>query len=145
MSVRWVTIVLGLGVSLTACGSEDADSRPAPAASTPGPSGPAAVAEAYAHAVGAKDWAAVCATRTPSERADLAATAGSCERAFAAIFDGKPVAVMSTVRGRNVRVRGQVAGIDLVQPGQTRALARIAAIRVSGRWLLQDIEDAKIP
>jgi hypothetical protein len=53
--------------------------------------------------------------------------------------------VFANARVRDVRIRGDVAGVDLVQPGQTEAAATLAAVKRDGKWYLQDMPDEKVP
>ena len=104
----------------------------------------AAVAEKYAHAIAAKDWKTACATRTQAEQKQFVRVAGSCEKALAAVFKGKPVSSFERIQARIVNIKDGVAGVTLVQPG---GLARIklAAVREHGEWRLKDLPDEQIP
>jgi hypothetical protein len=63
----------------------------------------AAVAIRFARAVAARDWEAVCATRSEKDKDEMARYAGSCERGFAVTFEGEPVSLLATVEAGDVR------------------------------------------
>jgi hypothetical protein len=44
-----------------------------------------------------------------------------------------------------VRIEGDTAGVDLVQPGQTEPAMTVAVVHENGVWALKDIPDAQIP
>lgn len=100
-----------------------------------------AVVDRYLKAVAAHDWAAACATRRERERDETARIAGSCERAFAAMFEDQPVEVFATARPAGVRHRGGTIAVDMVQPNQTEPLGTFYAVRDAGAWLLIDLPD----
>jgi len=142
--------------ALTGCGGSDEKTarKPAATAQTSAPDiKPAAtdeqaaadVALRYAHAIGEKDWEAVCATRTEAERKSFARDAGTCPRAFELILKDKPTELFATVKAGEVRIRGNVAGIDLLQPGQTKPVTTLGAVKQGGKWLLADMNESKIP
>jgi hypothetical protein len=103
------------------------------------------VALKYLRAVRDKDWDAVCATRTAQERREMARFAGSCPKAMRAVFEGKPTSLFEGLRVTDVRIRGDLAGVDLVHPGQSKPALTLAARREAGRWLLDDVPDKKVP
>ena len=106
----------------------------------------AEVALRYARAVADRDWPVACTTRSRAGRADLARTAGSCERALSVVFKGKPVELFETVLVGDVRIRGRRAGVDLVQPGQKKPFLTLGAVRQrTGRWLLEELPNRQIP
>jgi hypothetical protein len=156
MKPRTLTAV-ALGLLLAACGSDEggagesgasvrpAQSTPATMTSDPVARRPADVALRYMRAVVDKDWAAACQTRTRREREDLARTGGSCARAFEIIFRGKATELFSAVEPGDVRIKGDLAGIDLVQPGHTRPALVLAAVRENGEWRLEDMDESKVP
>lgn len=151
-------LVLGAiasGGLLTACG-DDSDKRApsrqgAPASTQPVPEAErtqlANLAKSYFSAFAAHDWPAACRTRSPAERASLARIAGSCERSFELILNGRPGADQLFVDATigDIRVQGPLAGIDVVQPGQTKPAITLAAVKRDGRWFLQDVADARTP
>jgi hypothetical protein len=151
--MRAHALVAGVLVAAVAgCGGSE--EKPAATAQTSAPDvKPAApdeqaaadVALRYAHAIADKDWEAVCATRTQAERDDFAQTAGSCSRAFELILKDKPTELFGTVKAGEVRIRGNVAGIDLLQPGQTKPVTTLGAVKQHGEWLLEDMKESKIP
>ena len=142
-------------VSLTGCGEskETTASKPAATAQksapTPVPASDeqaaADVALRYAHAIAGEDWAAVCETRTEAERKSFARDAGSCPRAFELILKDKPTEAFALVKAGDVRIRGNVAGIDLIQPGQTEPVTTLGAVKRHGEWLLAGMEENEIP
>jgi hypothetical protein len=138
-------------VLVAGCGSEKAAREKAPekAAATPTRSTDeneaADIALRYFDAVVAKDWKAVCKTRTKKERSDLARLLGSCERGFEKVLASKPVDIFDGVKAGDVRIEGDIAGVDIHQPGQPEPALTIAAVREGGRWLLEDVPDAQIP
>ena len=103
------------------------------------------IALRYVRAVARGDWTAVCETRTRSEQREMSRLGGSCETAMQAVFKGKPTDLFEKVRIGDVRVRGDVAGVDLVQPGQSEPVTTVAAVREGDRWRLEDVPDEKIP
>jgi hypothetical protein len=44
-----------------------------------------------------------------------------------------------------VRIKGAVAGIDIVQGSQTTVATTLAAVRDGGEWKLKDLPDAQTP
>ena len=146
-------VMAAAAVALTGCGGsgETTASKPAATAQTSAPTpasderAAADVALRYARAIADEDWAAVCATRTEAERKSFARDAGSCPRAFELILKDKATEAFAEVQTGDVRIRGNVAGIDLVQPGQTEPLTTLGAVKQHGEWLLEDMKESKIP
>jgi hypothetical protein len=103
------------------------------------------VAVRYFRAVAAKDWPEACATRTREERRELARIAGRCEAGMKAAFSSEQFEIFGNLRVGDVRIRGDVAGIDLVQPGQTKPALKAAAVRDGGAWRLESMPDDEIP
>ena len=103
------------------------------------------IAIRYARAIAAEDWAGVCATRSKKDLKEMARLAGSCERGFKVIFDGKPTALMETVEAGAVRVRGSMARGNLHQPGQAKPFTFVVAVRENGEWRLEDVPDSQAP
>ncbi len=103
------------------------------------------VAVKYVRSLVAEDWKAVCATRTGKERQELAKLAGSCESGMRAAFADRPVDIFKGVRAGDVRIRGGVAAVDLVQPGQKKPALTLGAVREDGRWLLENVPEEKLP
>jgi hypothetical protein len=64
---------------------------------------------------------------------------------FEKISEGKPVDVFDGAEIGEVRIEGDKAGIDVLQPGQDEAAMTLAAVRENGHWLLQDIPDEQTP
>jgi len=104
-----------------------------------------AVAQAYLIAVGKRNWKAVCATRSKSEVAQLAQTGGSCEKVFATLLAKQPVQLFSTARAGEVRIKDDVAGIDVIQRGQKKKFLTLAAVREDDGWKLEDMPDEQVP
>jgi hypothetical protein len=98
-------------------------------------------------AILAQDWSAACRTRVPTGRADYEREFSSCEQGFSVLFGGDPAAreFLADARVGDVRVRGKTAEVDVVQPGQTRPAATLAAVERDGKWYLRDTSDAEIP
>jgi hypothetical protein len=121
---------------LAGCGEQP---KPPPEPTlTPAQREVATVAEAFVHALGRKDWAAACATRSYDDHLALAQQSGTCERAMEIAFKSQDVALGArTVAGR-VAIDGDNAVVDMVQRGTTRTRLRLYAVREAGRWLLQD-------
>jgi hypothetical protein len=105
----------------------------------------AAIAKRYLEAVSAEDWKAVCETRTQKEQQEFERIAGSCERVFEKIFQGKPVDALDGAEIGDIRIEGNKAGIDVHQPGHEEDSLTLAAVRENGRWLLQDVPDEETP
>jgi hypothetical protein len=143
-----VTLLLlwaGCGGSSTE-GDADAEPKPTGTARSSAEEEVAAIAERYMRAVAAQDWAAACDTRSRRERRSLARTGGTCERTLEAVFRGKPVDLFKDAKARDVRIRGEIAGVDMHQPGQAQPAATLAAVLdVDGRWRLQDTEASQTP
>jgi hypothetical protein len=150
--------IIALCTLLAACGSdgsEQAAEKDTTVAETSAPaeerSGEEAelaeLAETYMSSWAEEDWEGVCGTRSRSDRKELARTAGSCERAFEVIAADKPGAakLLAEARAGDVRIRGSLAGIDIVQPGQTEPATTLGAVKRDGEWLLEDIPDGKTP
>jgi hypothetical protein len=153
---RAAAVLAGL-VLLAGCGGgkdgddPGGDDRSEPAAKT-GADGRASderqaadVAVEYVRSLVAEDWKAVCATRTEKERRELAKLAGTCESGMRAAFADRPVDVFEGVRAGDVRIRGDVAAVDLVQPGQKDPAITVSAVRENGRWLLENVPEEKLP
>jgi len=104
-----------------------------------------AVAQSYLNAVANRNWKAVCATRAPSEVAKFARVGGSCEKVFAALLRKQPVALLKGARPGAVRIKGDVAGIDIDRKGQAGKAITLAAVRENGDWKLKDLPDGQVP
>lgn len=160
-------LVLLAGIPAAGCGKGelvlDGDREPASAAPpAPAPSSSAAVRAAipdglaapergaaeivlkYARAVADGDYARACATRVRAERTRLARASGTCERALLLNFSGRPRELFATMEVAAVRIRGDLAGVDLRQPGGRTELT-LAARRVRERWRVEDVPDARKP
>jgi hypothetical protein len=143
--MRHALAALGIcGALMSGCGSSDDDSKTGPTASAT-EKGAANVALRYLRAVAAEDWQAACETRTQREREDLSRLGGSCERALAAAFEDKPVALFERARVGEVRIKRDKAGVDIVQPGQTEPSLTLVAVREGQRWRLEDVPDSQAP
>ena len=145
-------IAVALGLVLAGCSENAVDDsargvKPSPAAPDldPAEQEAADVALRYIHAVAEEDWEAACATRTQEERAGMARLGGSCARGFEAIFKGKPTTIFATIEAGDVRIKGDIAGVDLVQPGQTEPAVTLGVVRENGEWLLEDMDDGDVP
>ena len=104
-----------------------------------------AVAQAYLLAVGNKQWKAVCATRSKSEVAQLAQTGGSCEKVFAVLLAKQPVHLFKTAKAGAVRIKDDLAGIDVTQKGQKKKFLTLAAVREGDGWKLEDMPEEQVP
>ena len=104
-----------------------------------------AIAQTYLTAVGHRNWKAVCATRAKSEVAQLAQTGGSCEKVFAVLLAKQPVQLFKTAKAGAVRIKGDVAGIDVTQKGQNKKFLTLAAVREGEGWKLEDMPDERVP
>lgn len=149
-------VCLGATLALGACGGTDAEQGPSSSTRSTTPSPTAArtgdeaevarVATAYFTALANDDWKAVCRTRAPAERDELARTGGSCERAFKIIMARPGVdQIFAEAEIGDVRVKGDVAGADVVQPGQQQPATTLAAVRENSQWFLKDLPDGEIP
>jgi hypothetical protein len=101
----------------------------------PGPKDAEGLARDYLGAVQARDWAAVCATRTRLERHQLEQRRGSCEKAIREILEPQ-VAGLRDARPGAVRVHGEEADIDVLGADGAR-LTVLRAIIDEGDWKLQ--------
>lgn len=106
---------------------------------------PSKVTLAYFKAIVASDWKAVCLTRLPSEREKMDSLGGSCEKSFENLMAGKPVGLFATLKVKDVRTRDDLASIDLVQPGQSKAVVTMVAKKVGEEWFLVDLPDGAGP
>lgn len=70
---------------------------------------------------------------------------GSCERAFEVMMAGKPLQLLATLEVRDVRVRDDLASVDLAQPGQTDIAMTMVARKMGNRWFLEDLPDGAGP
>jgi hypothetical protein len=155
-------LVVGLCVALAGCGGGGSDettaSKPAatatahtsapdvkPASLAPDEQPVADVALRYVHAIAGKDWESACETRSTREQAQFAQMAGSCARMFETMFKGKAMELFATVQASEVRIKGNLAGVDLVQPGQTKPVMTLSAVKRHGEWVLEDMKDSKVP
>jgi hypothetical protein len=103
------------------------------------------VALRYVRAVVARDFDSACATRTEKEQRELARLGGSCERALQAALGDKAVELFDGVRAGDVRIEGDRAGVDILQPQQSKPVATLVAVRDHGRWRLEDVPDSAAP
>lgn len=103
------------------------------------------IALAYVHALAAKDFKAVCATRSSKDVKALENQLGSCEQAYRRITTGKPVELYSDAKAGEVRIKGGVAGVDITAPRNAAANLKLAAVRENGGWRLRDLPDAQVP
>ena len=149
---RAAALLAGLALLAGCGGGDDApgEKRPEPVKAvadgrTPDEQQAADVAVKYVRSLVAQDWKAVCATRTETERRELAQLAGSCEDGMRAAFEDRPVDIFENVRAGDVRIRGRVAAVDLVQPGQRKPALTLGAVREDGRWLLENVPGEKLP
>jgi hypothetical protein len=132
------------------CGSSEPEAEsertPSPSAAPSAEEDVAAVAERYTHSIAERDWEAACETRVLEEQRDFARRAGSCGKMFKVIMRGKPVELFADAEARDVRVNGDIAGVDLHQPGQAKPVMTLAVVRDDdGRWRLKDVEEHRIP
>jgi|SRR4051812_18954638 hypothetical protein len=105
-----------------------------------------ATALSYVRALVDEDWTTACASWTTPDQARMARSAGSCEAALESIFAGSgPTAMFKNVEAGDVRIKGHLAGIDLVQPGQTKPALTFGAVLEDGEWRLKEMDDAKVP
>ena len=107
--------------------------------------GAGAIVLRYARAIAVGNYARGCATRVREERERFEKRAGSCERALLLNFRDKPTELFATIEVGAVRVAGDLAGVDLVQPGQDGVALTLAAQRVRSRWRVVDAPDAQVP
>jgi hypothetical protein len=156
MNPRAAVVIAAVLFPATLAGCGDAkktSSPPTPAAATSTPATTAGgdetqlktLAETYLHAVAARDWAAACSTRTQGEQKSFAAQGGTCEKTFAAVLGKQSVSLFKDARASAVRIKGAVAGIDIVQGSQTTVATTLAAVRDGGEWKLKDLPDAQTP
>jgi len=99
----------------------------------------------YARSIAEGNYARACASRVRAERERFARESGSCERALLLNFRGRPRELFATIEAGAVRVRGDLAGVDLVQPGADEPDLTLAARRVRDRWRVEDVPDAQVP
>lgn len=118
--------------------------RALPAGLTDAERAAAGIVLKYARAIADGNYERACATRVRAERERLARDSGSCERALLLNFRGRPRALFATIEAGAVRVRGDLAGVDLRQPGGAVELT-LAARRVRDRWRVEDVPDARVP
>jgi hypothetical protein len=150
----WTTAALCAAL-VAGCGGGDKTSSDTGSSSTPTTTtavpNPAeaeirTVAIAYVHALAAKDFAAACATRASKDIQALEKSQfGTCEAAYKAITVGKPVEVYADAKPGDVRIKGDIAGVDIVVPSNTSANLRLGAVKENGKWLLRDVPNAQIP
>lgn len=99
----------------------------------------------YLDAVVDHDSDAVCETRSRSERKEFARMAGSCERMYKVLFEDKPTDLFDGSEAGEVRIEGDVAGVDIHQSGQEEHVTTLAVVRTDGGWFLEDVPEAKTP
>jgi hypothetical protein len=104
-----------------------------------------AAANHYIHGLEHGDWDEACKSRTEKEQKAFAAVGGSCPKAMAAVFKGKSVGLLKGAKAGDVRIRGNVAGVDIMHPSQKGPASTLAAVKDNGEWRLQDMEESKIP
>jgi hypothetical protein len=139
--MRVTAMALALAGLMSACG-DDAETSPDGEEEQA-----AAVVLEYIDALSARDWAGVCDTRTEQDRRELAITAGSCERAFQLLAKARPGldVAFQDARTGEVRIEGDVASVDVVQPGQTEPATTITAVRENGGWALESRSASRNP
>jgi hypothetical protein len=133
-------------VMLAGCGTDPIDTAPAPT----GPASEreaAALAVRYVSALVHKDWAVACQTRIAAEQRKLADAAdGSCPRAFEHLFTERPTTDRYVgVRAGEVRIKGPLAGIDLIAQGEPGPRITLGAVRENGQWRLKDLPKHLVP
>jgi hypothetical protein len=138
-----IVVLVLLALALAGCGSDEKDKESAGTAATQDrPAAerePAEVAERYIRALAAKDWKTACSTRTTKDKEGLAQVGGSCERAFEVIAANQKgaVEIFRDARAGDVRIQGDKASVDILQPGQTKPATTVLAVREGDRWLLE--------
>ncbi len=142
--------LLAICVLIVGCGSDDAEPEAkAESQATPERSADeqaaADMALRYLDAVVEHDWEAACETRSPDERKEFARMAGSCERMYKVLFEDKPTDLFDGSEAGEVRIEGDVAGVDIHQSGQKEPATTLAVVRTDGGWYLEDVPDAKTP
>jgi hypothetical protein len=102
-----------------------------------------ALTDRYLRAMAARDWSAACATRTPTDRRQIADFSGSgCEDALKVLarqLDG-----VRTMRAGKIALQrpdtATVAANETLD-GDTFSVESQTARRIGGRWLLEDNGD----
>jgi hypothetical protein len=138
--------LLALALVLAGCGTDPIDTSPAPT----GPASKreaAAIAVRYITALVDKDWAAACQTRVKAEQRKLADAAdGSCPRAFERLFMERPTTDRYVgVRAGEVRIKGPLAGIDMIARGEPGPRITLGAVRENGEWRLKNLPKHLVP
>jgi hypothetical protein len=132
---RIIYALIFTGLAVSGCGGSDtADTDSSDRALI------TATVQRYNDAINRKDWTTACVTRTVQDRAAMARLAGSCEKAFASIFEKSPPLPKQEVF--DLRVRGDqatyrtkpvAAAVDRSSPLQDQLLA----LKQDGEWRLQ--------
>lgn len=157
-TIRTVLVAAALAAALTSCaggGSEPAEpAAPTGAAASPAaPGDPAATAEAaflaYNQALGARDFATMCAVSAPETAAKLVESVTAqgtpvttCEQAFTALLANPTAAagadeIVGSLRIDDVTVEGDTAKIAWTANAQGRERTRTNDMRlVEGQWRL---------
>jgi hypothetical protein len=130
-----VILLLAASLCLAACGDDDGDGE-GTARQEADSRAVEELAQRYVAALAEGDERAACATRARQERQRMARTAGSCERAFAALMATTDFAILQDARIGTVTVRGDRASVSYALPGDPGADDRLLATRESGRWVL---------
>jgi hypothetical protein len=148
--VRSLVLVGVFAVLACGCGSDGTESEARPAAeATPEWSADeeaaAEIAMRYVNALTERDWETVCETRSRRERKEFARLGGSCERMYEALFKDRPVDLFKGTEAGDVRIEGDIAGVDIHHPGQKEPATTLAVVRTDGGWYLEDVPDAKTP
>lgn len=96
----------------------------------------AKIAQQYMDGMVNEDFKASCEARTKEEQAFFAKEAGSCERAFEAIVRSKPgiKTLFKDAKIGDVRVKGDTAEADVLQPEQSEPAVSFLAKKENGRW-----------
>jgi hypothetical protein len=137
-------LALALAAALAGCGGGD-DDKGGGSVGGGDKQQARAVAQSYLDAVARKDWKAVCATRASGEVKELAKAGGSCEKTFAALLGKQPVELFKNAKAGAVRIKGDLAGVDVTQKGQTAKFITLAAVREGDGWKLKDVPEGKVP
>jgi hypothetical protein len=146
-----VLVLAGCGAGAKVAETPTPTPTPTPTETTtsgvPPKSEAAAVAQRYIQALVKQDFEAVCETRTEQEQRDIGETlGGTCAEGMKTIFgDGVAKDSLGDAHTGEVRVKGKVAGIDLIPKGATKPRTTIAAVVENGEWKLKDIPDEDIP
>lgn len=101
-----------------------------------------AVAQAYVKAVGARDWAAACATRAKAEQDRMASIGGTCADGMAIAFEKQPVELIANATIARPRRRDGIIVVDMVMSFHDAKPEPMFLAQEDHKWVVIEREDS---